>query len=209
MFLLVKFMTHVTQIKFLLGNKTINQVKKSKVGSKREKTTDMTGNTKQMLPAKCVLALRGQPRLPKSTVSLRTHNSVRAEWWETDRASQSDHWPSGSMWRQFFLMLSSRKAWSLPTCAGRTWISLQLTSWKWRKNVGEQKYSYLSTCINHIIGSNAPMPRQRSPAPSTLWPCQSLQGWIPACCCSQAGLWGGDWTGILVEPTGDFGCGGR
>lgn len=45
-------------------------------------------------------------------------------------------WPSGSMWRQFFLMLSSRKAWSLPTWAGSTWISLQLTSCRGRQSVG-------------------------------------------------------------------------
>lgn len=42
-------------------------------------------------------------------------------------------WPSGSMWRQFFLMLSSRKAWSLPTWAGSAWISLQLTSCRGRQ----------------------------------------------------------------------------
>ena len=34
-------------------------------------------------------------------------------------------------------MLSSRKAWSLPTWAGRTWISLQLTSCKGRQRVGK------------------------------------------------------------------------
>lgn len=42
-------------------------------------------------------------------------------------------WPSGSMWRQFLLMLSSRKAWSLPTWAGSAWISLQLTSCRGRQ----------------------------------------------------------------------------
>lgn len=42
-------------------------------------------------------------------------------------------WPSGSMCRQFFLMLSSRKAWSLPTWAGSAWISLQLTSCRGRQ----------------------------------------------------------------------------
>lgn len=42
-------------------------------------------------------------------------------------------WPSGSMWRQFLLMLSSRKAWSRPTWAGSAWISLQLTSCRGRQ----------------------------------------------------------------------------
>lgn len=45
-----------------------------------------------------------------------------------------------------------------------------------------------------------------SPAPSTLWPCQSPQGWTQACCCLRAKLWGGGWRDILAKLTRDSGC---
>lgn len=48
------------------------------------------------------------------------------------------HQPSGNMWRQFFLMLSSRKACSFPIWAGSAWISLQLTSYKGSQSAGNE-----------------------------------------------------------------------
>ena len=68
--------------------------------------------------------------VPAKSVNLKQRRGVSQELWVVM------DWPSGSVWRQFFLMLSSRKPWSLPTWAGSAWISLQLTSCKGRQSVG-------------------------------------------------------------------------